>query len=118
MKLARFLVSTALFVMPLAGKAQTLSFSGKDIPLKDIFRIIKCQTGVLFFYDVSLLKPANPVTVEWKNLPLEKALNEIFKGQPFTWILEGKTVAVIERRRQMMALAERKRSSLFKRLTF
>ena len=100
MKLAGFLVLTALLVMPLSGESQTLSFSGKDIALKDIFRIIKCQTGVLFFYDDNLLKDAKPVTVEWKNITLEKALNEIFKDRPFTWVLEGKTVSVIKRQAQ------------------
>jgi hypothetical protein len=103
MKLAGFLVLIAFLQIPLSGESQNLSFSGKEIPLKDVFRIIKCQTGVLFFYDEALLKDAKPVTINWKNITLEKALNEIFNDQPFAWMLEGKTVTVIKKLKQMPA---------------
>ena len=97
MKLAGFLIMVFLLQVPLSGESQTLNFSGKEIPLKDAFRIIKCQAGVLFFYDATLLKDAKPVTIEWKNVSLEIALNEIFKDQPVTWVLENKTVTVIRK---------------------
>ena len=102
MKLAGFLALIALLQIPLSAESQTLSFSGKEVPLKDVFRIIKCQTGVLFFYDDALLKDAKPVTVEWKNITLEKALNEIFKDQPVAWVLEGKIVTIIKKQKQII----------------
>ena len=97
MKLAGFLIITFLLLIPCWGKSQTLNFSGKEISLKDIFKIIKCQTGVLFFYDAALLQYAKRVTIEWKNVHLETALNEIFKDQPITWVLEEKIVTIIKR---------------------
>lgn len=79
------------------GSAQTVNFSGKDVPLKTIFASIKTQTGIVFFYDENLMKEAKPVTVILKDIKLETALNEIFKDQPLTWSLEDKTVTIIKR---------------------
>lgn len=98
MKKAGFLIMTYLFLGHLSASSQTLNFSGKEIPISDLLRIIKCQTGVSFFYDVDLLKDAKPVSVNWKNLQLEKALTELFKDCPLTWVLENKTVTIIRKK--------------------
>jgi len=81
----------------LSKDSQTLSFTGKDVPLKEIFKIIKSQTGVLFFYNEVLLGDAKPVIVNWKNVTLETALNDTFKAQSLTWVLENKTVTIVKR---------------------
>ena len=96
MKLGCFML-TVLLLASLSGDAQTISFSGKKIPLQEIFSIIKKQTGFVFFYDATLLKNTKPVTVKWKNVTLENALNEICKDQPFSWLLEDKTITVIKK---------------------
>jgi len=88
---------TFLVLLSLSGRCQMLNFSGKDIPLIDIFKIIKCQAGVLFFYDAALLQNTKRVSIEWNNVSLEKALNDVFKGQPLTWVLEDKIVTIIKR---------------------
>src|SRR5829696_4499704 len=97
MRLTAFWIMTVWLQLPLSGEAQTVSFSGKDVPLKEIFTVIKNQAGVFFFYDASVLQDAKPVTIEWKNVALQTALNEIFKDQPFSWVMEDKTVTVIKK---------------------
>jgi outer membrane receptor protein involved in Fe transport len=97
MKFGGIIMITVLLQLSLSGQSQTLSFSGKNVPLKEIFTIIKTQTGVVFFYDAALLQDAKPVTINWKNVTLQTALNEIFKEQPLAWLLEGKTVTLIKR---------------------
>ena len=97
MKLPGFLIIIFLFQSCVAEESKTISYSGKDVDMKEIFAIIKTQTGVLFFYDSALLRNAKPVTVNWENMPLETALNEIFKTQSVTWVMEEKTVTIIKR---------------------
>ncbi|HTE24590.1 TonB-dependent receptor plug domain-containing protein [Flavitalea sp.] len=80
----------------LSAGAQTVTLTAKDVSLRDIFTIIKKQTGILFFYDAALLDDTKPVTIELKNATLETALNEIFKGQGLSWILEDKTVTILK----------------------
>jgi len=96
-KLSGLLFISFFVQLSTTTELHNLNFSGKDVPLQDIFRIIKCQTGVVFFYEEVLLIDTKPVTVNWKNVTLENALNEIFKDQPITWVLEKKTVTVIKR---------------------
>jgi outer membrane cobalamin receptor len=91
------LLITVLLHVPSWGHSQTVSLSVKKVSLKKVFTAIKTQTGIVFFYDVALLQDAKPVTVQLKNAPLETALNEIFKGQPLTWVLEDKTITVIKK---------------------
>ena len=97
MKLVRLVILIALLQASLLGLCQTVSFSGKNVPLKEIFTVIKNQAGVFFFYDAAVLKDAKPVSIELKDVTLQTALNEIFKDQLLTWVLEDKTVTVIKR---------------------
>ena len=93
-------VTVLIFVLihfPLFGQAQTVTYSGKNVPLPEIFKVIKAQTGVVFFYDAALLIDVKPVTVKWKNKPLEKALSELFEYQSLTWVLESKTATLLKK---------------------
>jgi TonB-dependent starch-binding outer membrane protein SusC len=102
MKLAIVIIITVLLQIPLSADSQTLTFSGKEVPLKDVLKIIKCQTGVGFFYDAALFKDAKPVSVEWKNISLDKALDEIFKDLSVGWKLENKTVTIFKKPLQVV----------------
>lgn len=106
MKLGKLMMITVFLQVSVAGLSQTLNFSGKNVSLKEIFTTIKIQTGVFFFYDADLLRDAKPVTVEWKNVSLDAALNDIFKNQELTWVLEDKIVTVLKRPSQIKFTAE------------
>ena len=97
MNLGVFLMMAVLLQTSLSGECQTLSISGKSVPMKEILTTIKSQAGIVFFYDGSMLRHAKPVTIDCKNVTLETALDEVFKGQPLTWVLEGKTVTIFKR---------------------
>jgi hypothetical protein len=98
MKLTGLLTMTIMLLASLQVDCQTVNFSCKDIPLKQVFTIIKKQTGTLFFYDEALIKEAKPVTIRLKNVPLEAALDSIFKDQPLDWVLEDKTVTISKKK--------------------
>ncbi len=97
MKLTIILMMAAFSQLSAKVISQTVNFSGKDVSLKKVFTVIKNQTGNVFFYDAALLRDAKPVTVALKNATLETALNEIFKNQPFTWVIENKTITIIKK---------------------
>src|SRR6186997_1795893 len=97
MKLSGFLTMAVLLQVSFPGECQTLSISGKSVPLEEVLTTIKSQAGVVFFYEGSVLRHAKPVTINCKNVTLETALNEVFKSQPLTWVMEGKTVTIFKR---------------------
>src|SRR5687768_10771280 len=96
-KFACLLIMIAMLHAPISLSAQTVTYSGNNVRLPEIFKVIKEQTGVVFFYDAALLKDAKPVTIKWKNKPLGSALNELFKNQPLTWVLEDKTATLVKK---------------------
>ena len=49
LELAGFLMMAVLVQIPSSGYTHTLSFSLKDISLKEVFSSIKSQSGVVFF---------------------------------------------------------------------
>src|SRR5438128_2314638 len=95
MRKAWLIVITAC-LLSIPGASQTVSYSGNDLPLKEIFSVIKSQTGFVFFYESNLFDDVQPLTVRWKKVFVEDALNEVCKSRSLMWILEGRTVTVIK----------------------
>lgn len=94
MRCAFFLLTVAALHVSASGRSQTVNFTGKELTLKRMFATIKNQTGYVFFYDAKLLRESHPVTVDFKNAPLDEVLTEIFRGQPLTWLMIEKTITV------------------------
>jgi outer membrane receptor protein involved in Fe transport len=88
-------ILTLIFVVfASVSYSQTVTLSGKDIPLKKVFRAIKLQTGYVFFYDATLLKEVKPVTLELMNASIQGALEQIFRDQSFDWLIENKSITL------------------------
>jgi len=75
---------------------QTVSFSGKDVPLTAVFKSIEKQTGFSFFFNYSLLSNSKPVTINVHSVKLEVLLDLILKVQGFDYYQNGKTIFVIK----------------------
>ena len=76
------------------GFSQKVTFSGKDIPLEKLFKVIEEQTGYVVFYNYGVIQDAKPVTVFAKDLPLEQFLNIILSNRSLKYVIEGKTILV------------------------
>jgi len=80
-----------------ATYSQTVSFTGKDVPLKNVFASVKKQTGFGFFYEngeEATLKGAGNVTLDLKNVALDLFLQVVLRNQPLEYSVEGTTVFV------------------------
>ncbi|TZF83163.1 SusC/RagA family TonB-linked outer membrane protein [Pedobacter sp. BS3] len=76
------------------GYAQKLSITAKNAPLEKIFKEIKKQGGYSFFYNIQMIKEAQPVTVSLNNASIEEVLDKCFTGQPLTYVVSNRTVVV------------------------
>lgn len=94
MKLTALLVFLACLQISARTYSQTVTFSGREVPLQKVFAAIKQQTGYVFFYDKDLLRQAKPVTLQVKDAPLEEVLRLSFKDQPLTWSIVNKTITI------------------------
>jgi TonB-linked SusC/RagA family outer membrane protein len=94
MNLTAILMLTACLEVSAMGRAQQITLSEKNIPLKRVFSEVHKQTGYLFFYDLKELKDSKPVTIAVSNAGLEAVLDLCFEGQPLTYTIVNKTVVV------------------------
>ncbi len=97
MKLTFILIMVALMNVYSKGYSQKVTLAGKRVPIENFFSKIKEQTGYVFFYDLELLKTANPVTLNIVDADLSDALILLFKNQPFDYSIENKTIVIGER---------------------
>ena len=98
MKLTCFLLFVSLLQVGAKGSAQTITWSGKNASVKEVFSVIKNQTGYVFFYNYNILKDSKPVSISVKDTPLEKVLQLISDDQPFLFSIVEKTIVVSERK--------------------
>ncbi len=85
MKFTAFLCLVACLQVSAAGTAQNVTYSGKDVSLKKIFRELNRQTGFGFLYKDSYLKEAKPVNLSVKNVPITDVLDICFANQPLSY---------------------------------
>lgn len=94
MKLTTIVMLITCLQVSAAGVAQQVSYKGKAVTLQQAFSIIKQQTGYVFFYDKKDISAAQPVAVNWSNMPLDKALKELLNGQQLDYEIQGNTIVV------------------------
>jgi TonB-linked SusC/RagA family outer membrane protein len=97
MKLLFILLTAAFLQVSAKGTAQVVTYSGKNVSLEKVFAAVKKQTHYVFFYRNDDISRARPVTVNFQNAPLEKALDELFRNQPLRWSMMGNTIVVAAR---------------------
>ncbi len=97
MKLTIIFFITFLLQVNARGFSQKISFSGKDVPLEKLFKVIEEQTGYVVFYNYNVIQEAKPVTIFAKDLPLEQFLNNCLSNQPLKYVIEGKTILITKK---------------------
>ena len=97
MRLTTVLLIATIMQVSAGSFAQKISLNEKNAPLEKIFDKIRLQSGYDFLFNRELLKTAKPVDINIKNADIEDALAICFKGQPFTYTLEEKTIVIKEK---------------------
>ena len=76
--------------------AQLVTLHEQNSELSQVFLKIRKQTNYNFLFNNQVLANARPVTVAFEKMPLEKALNTIFKEQPLTYTIIEQTIVIKE----------------------
>ena len=82
------------------GHAQSVTWSGKNVPIKEVLSEFQRQTGYNFFYNYDLLAEIPKVSLDIRNKPLKQVLNEMVSGKPYKITVVGKTVVIMQRARE------------------
>lgn len=98
MKLTTIIILAACLHVSAKGVAQqTITFSGKEVNLENVFNAIKKQTNYRFFFNTDMLKNASKVTIEVKNAQIEQVMNLALKDQPLTFAIKGRTIFIMKK---------------------
>lgn len=97
MKLTLFFLTAAFLHVSAKGFSQSITFSGKNIPLEKVFQEIKKQSDYVVFYDYDLVRQAKPVSLDVKNANIREVMDATLKDQPLVYSIENKTIIIIKK---------------------
>lgn len=98
MKLTTVLILITCLHVSAKVSGQKITFHKNKASLEDVFNVIRKQTGFEFLYNDYMIGKASKEDVSFNDLPLNAALNELFKDQPLTYTIVGKTIIVKEKK--------------------
>ena len=97
MKLTVILLTVFCLGVHATGRPQSVTLSGKNMPLERVYEAIEKQTGYVVFGSLNLLRTGHPVTINVQQRPLTEVLALISAGQPFTHQITDKTISLVLR---------------------
>jgi TonB-linked SusC/RagA family outer membrane protein len=93
-KLTFILLTVAALHVSAKGTSQTITFSGKEVSLEKVFKVIRQQTDYVVFFDYSALESITPITLDVKNIPLKDFLDQALRGQSLGYYIKRKTIFI------------------------
>src|SRR6202012_5701019 len=94
MKWIQLILLVSYLQVRAGGNAQSITFSGKNVPLKTIFQEIKNQTGYTIFCNYSLLENAHDVSISVKNASVQETLRQALKNQNLDYSIQGTMIVI------------------------
>ncbi|PWG80557.1 SusC/RagA family TonB-linked outer membrane protein [Pararcticibacter amylolyticus] len=94
MKLILFFLLIAILHVSASTFGQKINLQVKNAPMQKVLDEISLQSGYNFLYSDKQLSKAEPVSVDFKNLPLNEALERVFYGQRFAYTITLNTIVV------------------------
>lgn len=94
MRLTIVILIACLMQVSAAGLAQKITLNQRDVPLSNVLKEIRKQSGYDVFSEGKGLPKNQKVTVVVTNASIEEALDQAFKGLGYTYKIDGKTIAI------------------------
>lgn len=94
MKLTVVFVFVTILQTSAITYAQNITISEKNVPLKQILKQIKVQSGYGFFYNKDLIGKYDEVDLDIKNGTIEQALHQCLSGHPLSFTIDNKVVVI------------------------
>ncbi|RZK59506.1 MAG: SusC/RagA family TonB-linked outer membrane protein [Pedobacter sp.] len=96
MRLTVILLTALCLQVSAAAFSQRVSITQKNMPLEQVLKEIKRQTGYFFLYDADLIKlKSKPVSINVKDADLKDVLLMVLKSQPFSYEIKENTILIM-----------------------
>lgn len=83
--------------MSVFAVGQSITLNKRNVPLTNVIKEIKRQSGYNFLYDAAALLEAPNISVGMKNASVTEALNQVFQGLPLTYVIKEKNIIISKR---------------------
>jgi TonB-linked SusC/RagA family outer membrane protein len=107
MKLTILLLTIGFLHVSASGVSQTVTFSGRNVSLENVFASVKKQTGYVFFFSDAVAREAKPVSIQAVDMPLDEFLNTVLKDQPLKYTFQNKTIIISRSFSERITLSEK-----------
>ena len=97
MKLTFVLMTAIVLNVAAKGFGQSITLSGKEMPVEKVLQAVKKQTSYMVAYSKQVLSTARPVTLDVRNMPLEEFMQLLLKDQPLKFTVQNNTIFITER---------------------
>lgn len=94
MKMIIMLLLFSIVQLQAGSFAQTVRIKKKNSPIVDVFREIKKQTGYTVLCKSEIISNSPNVSVDFNNVSLDRALNELLSPRGLNYIKEGNSIIV------------------------
>lgn len=94
MKMIIMLLLFSIVQLQAGSFAQTVRIKKKNSPIVDVFREIKKQTGYTVLCKSEIISNSPKVSVDFNNVSLDRALNELLSSRGLSYIKEGNSIIV------------------------
>lgn len=92
MKLTILLLTTLFFQVKASVVAQSVTLSGKQLTLEQVFTAIEKQTDYVVFSKQEFFQDTHPVSLAVQHMPLDNFLALVLKDQPLNFRMVGKNI--------------------------
>ncbi|MDO6430057.1 SusC/RagA family TonB-linked outer membrane protein [Flavitalea sp. BT771] len=90
----RLFVTIGLLHICAVGISQTVTISVKNCRIDSVFSVAKKQTGYVFFCSSDILNEVGPVSIDARNMDIDKFLDKLFSELPLKYTIRNKTIIV------------------------
>lgn len=104
MKLTLILTMLTIFQVNASVLAQKITLNEKSASLEKVLLSIKAQSGYDILFPSNVSTDAQSVRISVRDVTVEEALREAFKGQPFSYAIELKTIVVKDKAGSLNAI--------------
>jgi len=100
MKLTFIICLLTFMQVSATSLAQKITLNVKNQSFDKLLDELTAQSGYHFLYEDQLLSQATPVTLNTKEQSFNKVLAQSFKNQPFTYVVNGKNILIVAKKKQ------------------
>ena len=87
-----WLVFAVLLQLGHKANAQTVTYSGHNVPLMDVLQAVKLQTNYEVLGAKKILESAKSISIKADKMPLKLFLDKILSQQEIGYTIESKTI--------------------------